>query len=106
MTLFIFDKSELESLHRDVIADPGKYEMIFAHQMTEDQKQIRNVSMKKDEWDLGDAKREEIEYWYRYHNGGYCPIDALPWIQEFKAYKEWADRIEHNALNTMRAAIS
>lgn len=80
MTLFTFNKSEIQKLHQDVIADPGKYEMIFAHQMTEDEKQIRNIKMKKDEWDLGDYKREEMEYWYRYHNSGYCPIDSLPWI--------------------------
>lgn len=29
MTMFTFDKSEIEKLNKDVIANPGKYEMIF-----------------------------------------------------------------------------
>ena len=41
--------------------------------MTEDEKTIHSRQMKKDDLDLGDYKRAEIEYWYRYHNDGYCP---------------------------------
>ena len=89
-----------------MIADPEKYEMIFSNQMTEDEKTIFSRQMKKDDHDLGDYKRAEIEYWYRYHNNGYCPQDTYPWIKEFNEYKAWADRIEHNAMNTLRSAIS
>jgi len=55
---------------------------------------------------LRDIKQEEIDYWYRFYNNGVCPDDSLPWVQEYNDYKSWADRIEHNAINTLRTAIN
>jgi hypothetical protein len=39
-------------------------------------------------------------------NDGRCPIDAFPWIQEYEAYKDWADNIEEKALDTLKLAIN
>ena len=38
-------------------------------------------------------------------NDGMCPLDSFPYAQEFAAYKEWADRIENNAVDTLRMCI-
>ena len=38
-------------------------------------------------------------------NDGMCPLDSFPYAREFSAYKEWADRIETNAVDTLRMCI-
>jgi len=45
--------------------------------------------------DLGGAKQDEMEHWYRVLNDGSCPLDTLPFVQEYNEYKHWADQIEH-----------
>jgi hypothetical protein len=55
--------------------------------------------------DLASAKYEEQEYWFRVMNDGMCPLDSFPYATEFVAYKEWADRIESNAVDTLRMCI-
>jgi hypothetical protein len=106
MTLFTFNKSEIEKLNRDVISNPEKYEMILMNHTPEDETIIADRKMKKVDFDLGDFKRRETEYWYRFYNNDFCPQDSLPWAQEYYEYKAWADRIEHNAINTLRTAIN
>jgi hypothetical protein len=38
-------------------------------------------------------------------NDGMCPLDSFPYAKEFAAYKEWANRIEKNAVDTLRMCI-
>ena len=54
---------------------------------------------------LARAKQDEQEYWFRVMNDGKCPLDSFPYATEFAAYKEWADRIELSAVDTLRMCI-
>jgi len=91
MTLFTLNKSELEKLNADILSNPEKYEMILSGNTVEE---TDNITVYKRQRDLEDAKIDELEYWYRMLNDGRCPIDSLPYAQDFRAYKEWADLIE------------
>ena len=51
------------------------------------------------------AKKEEQEYWFRVMNDGMCPLDSFPYAKEFNAYKDWAERIESKAVDTLRMCI-
>ena len=55
---------------------------------------------------LSIAKKEEQEYWFRVMNDGMCPLDSFPYAKEFNAYKDWAERIELKAVDTLRMCIN
>jgi len=38
-------------------------------------------------------------------NDGMCPLDSFPYAKEFNAYKDWAERIESKAVDTLRMCI-
>ena len=104
MTMFTLSKTELEKLQTDVYQNPEKYEMIFVGNIVPE---IDNHFMKKHERDLQYAKFEERTYWYKLLNNQYCPTEnTLPFFNEFTAYKDWAETVEYNALNTLKFAIN
>lgn len=55
--------------------------------------------------DLGEAKLNEQEYWFRIINDGRCPLDSFPYAREFNAYKNWVNQIESQALDTLRMCV-
>lgn len=66
----------------------------------------KNFELIKWTRDLGHAKHEELEHWYRVFNDGKCPVDSFPYIQEYNEYKHWVDQIEYKALGTLRTAVN
>jgi hypothetical protein len=104
MTMFTLDKRELEKLNSDILSDPQKYEMIFEGTNLPE----RDTGIAFIHWDrdLGKEKHDELEHWFRIMNDGYCPIDQLPFAQEFREYKHWVDQIELRSLSTLRSAVN
>ncbi len=108
MTTITIDKDELDRINTDLLSNPEKYEMIFTMQDYEpgtfEDRDYRQ--MVKRQRALDQAKIDEHEYWFRMLNEGRCPIDSLPYAQEFNAYRDWADLVQYNATNTLRAVIN
>lgn len=108
MTTITIDKDELDRINTDLLQNPEKYEMIFTMQDyapgTFEDRDVR--SMVKRQRALDQAKMDEHEYWFRLLNEGRCPIDTLPYAQEFNAYRGWADLIQYNATNQLRTVIN
>lgn len=102
MTMFALDQNELEKLQIDVLSNPEKYEQLLTNYQTETADSKLSTKMDRG---LARAKQDEQEYWFRVMNDGMCPLDSFPYAKEFSAYKEWADRIENNAVNTLRMCI-
>jgi hypothetical protein len=80
MTLYTFDKKELEKLRNDVLTNPEKYEEILT---AKDQLQYND----DDRFNNRISRRKEYEYWFEVINDGRIPYDSLPYYKEMVAYK-------------------
>ena len=88
MKMFTLDKKELERLQSDIIENPEKYEMLLTGKIIEETDSRQATKRLRD---LGPAKLDEQEYWFRIINDGRCPLDSFPYAKEFHSYKNWVD---------------
>ena len=83
LTLFTFDKEELNRLRADILAYPEKYEIALRSKIKEERLGDNQIMKKK--------KHEEYDYWFRILNEGVLPADSLPYYKQLVAYKDFVD---------------
>ena len=99
MTLFTFDKEELQKLRTDILQNPDKYQEILSHE-------TGHFGYKDERVDKPARKLEEYEYWYRVMNRGECPyFDTLPNYKFYQAYKEYVENVELKSVETLRLVV-
>lgn len=85
-------------LRKDVFENPEKYEKILTT-YKENPVTVETKTTK-------DIRAEEWDYWYRVYNDGYNPWDNLPQLQFYMSYKEWVDKVDKKAYNTLKYVIT
>jgi hypothetical protein len=101
LTTFTFDKSELEKLRDDILANPLKYELALrsSSKAQDDESEYGYKPATKAK------KLEEHDYWFRTLNEGALPHDSLPYYKQLVAYKDFVDSIESKAFNTLKVTV-
>ena len=98
MSVFTFDKGELEKLRRDLLADPHKYEKLFTREQPTFEQPER--------FDIRKKKIEEYKYWFRIMNEGRVPHESLPYYKQLEAYKDFVEHIEEKAYSTLKMTVA
>jgi hypothetical protein len=98
LTMYTFDKKELEKLRDDLLANPEKYEQSLRSRPQAKQP-LGNKRL------IQAKKHEEYDYWFRVLNEGHLPYDSLPYYKQLVAYRDFAEGIEQKALNTLKMTV-
>jgi len=99
LNTYTFDKSELEKLRDDILANPLKYELALRSSKAQDESEYGYKPAIKAK------KLEEHDYWFRTLNEGALPHDSLPYYKQLVAYKDFVDSIESKAFNTLKVTV-
>ena len=104
-TAFTFDKKELENLRRDLLENPEKYEELLLKEAEEDPGLPTTDPGRL--WESRAARASDREYWHRLVNDGRAKqLDNWPMRVEYHAYKDWADKIQAKALDTLKYTVT
>lgn len=99
LSVYTFDKKELERLRSDILANPEKYEKALKHGLT------RHVPKLGDKMNMKLKKKEEYDYWFRVLNEGLLPQDSLPYYKQLIAYQDFVNQVEQRAFDTLKLTV-
>ena len=102
---YTFDKKELESLRKDLLQNPEKYEELLMRESSLDSGLPSTDPGRL--WEKRQARADDREYWHRLVNDGRAKnMDNWPMRVEYHAYKDWADQIQGKAMDTLKYTVT
>ena len=107
LSAYTFDKVALEKLQKDLLENPQKYEAWFLADKELDYFESKEYLDPVGKFERADAMAYTWEHWYRLINDGKFPkIETWPMKVEYHHYKEWADGIKHQALDSLKGVVA
>lgn len=100
LTVYTFDKEELEKLRRDILENPKKYEMMLTQDASSTYSEFPN------RWKPQEIKDAAWIYWYQILNDGKTPFDNVHLYKTYEVYKEFVSNIEKKALSTLELVVT